>query len=123
MTKIVYNGTYGGFGLSDKAIDLYLQLKNIPYVRGTDGRYSYYYTYETTEQAKTGKGGRRFDDCDIPRDDVTLVAVVEQLGAEANGNSAKLKIVDLPAGTRYFIDEYDGFESVQTEDSIKWSIA
>lgn len=124
MTKIVYNKCYGGFGLSNEAIELYLQLKNIPFVKATKDRYPcQYYTFATKEQAEPSKRGIAFDDYAIPRNDPALVAVVEQLGATANSSFANLAIIDLPTGTRYFIDEYDGYESVQTEESITWSIA
>jgi len=36
---------------------------------------------------------------------------------------AKLVIEDLPAGTRYSIEEYDGLEHIETEIDIIWSIA
>jgi hypothetical protein len=52
-----------------------------------------------------------------------LVQVVEELGAEANGECAHLRISDLPPGTLYRIDEYDGYESVATNDSYEWSVA
>jgi len=29
----------------------------------------------------------------------------------------------LKQGTRFFIDEYDGAESIETEDDIKWEVA
>jgi hypothetical protein len=52
-----------------------------------------------------------------------LVQVVEQLGDKANGSYAKLFITDVPSGTKYRIDEYDGLESVMTIDDYEWSIA
>jgi hypothetical protein len=52
-----------------------------------------------------------------------LVQVVEELGDKANGRCAKLRIAEVPAGTLYRIDEYDGFESVETKDSYEWNVA
>ena len=41
-----------------------------------------------------------------------LVQAVEELGERANGGFAKLKVVDIPDGVDYEIDEYDGVESI-----------
>lgn len=42
-----------------------------------------------------------------------LVAAVEQLGsAVASGEHAELKVVEIPDGVEYEIDEYDGMESI-----------
>lgn len=51
--------------------------------------------------------------CEIPRDDVNLVRVVEELGEEANGRFAKLKIVEVPDGVEWEIKDYDGWETVE----------
>jgi hypothetical protein len=64
-----------------------------------------------------------FSDRDIERTDPILVQVVEELGDKANGMCAELRITEVRAGTRYRIDEYDGNESVMTQDSYKWSVA
>jgi hypothetical protein len=49
--------------------------------------------------------------------------VVEELGSTANGYAAALAIRELPAGTKYRIEEYDGIESVVTIDEHEWSVA
>jgi len=94
VTKIVINICYGGFGLSKAAWERYVEL-----------------------------GGTADWDGDIDRTDLILVQVVEELGEDANGMCADLVIYDLPVGTKYRIDEYDGLEHIETEDSIKWSVA
>lgn len=48
---------------------------------------------------------------------------VEELGKKADGDCAELAIEDVPAGTAYRIDEYDGSERVMTNDSYDWKIA
>ena len=94
MTKIVYNACFGGFGLSETAWERYIEL-----------------------------GGQKADRWDINRADPALVQVVEELDDEANTRFSDLRIVDIPAGTKYRIDEYDGNESVCTIDDYEWSIA
>ena len=97
MTKIVYNACYGGFGISDKAKDLGRKISGDPD----------WATY----------------DFDLDRTDPILVEVVEALGSEANGLCAKLVIVELKPGTKYRIEEYDGYESISTEDTYDWDVA
>jgi len=46
------------------------------------------------------------------RDDPDLVAVVEELGELANTRFSQLKVVEIPDGTEWEIDEYDGMETV-----------
>lgn len=46
------------------------------------------------------------------RSDPLLIQVVNELGDKADGDCAKLRIVEIPDGIEYEIDEYDGMESV-----------
>lgn len=59
----------------------------------------------------------------IPRDDPHLVQVIEEMGEKASGRCASLKIAEVPSGSRYRIDEYDGNESVMTADDYDWQVA
>ena len=68
-------------------------------------------------------GAMGFSVYGIERTDPALVQVVEELGEAANGMSAALRIAELPAGTLYRIDEYDGSETVMTQDDYNWSVA
>ncbi len=54
------------------------------------------------------------------RGDPLLIQVVEELGDEANGRCAKLKIIEIPNDVDYEIDEYDGLESIH-EVHRSWS--
>ena len=94
MTKIVFNACFGGFGVSQAAWERYVEL-----------------------------GGKAESGWDIERTDPILVQVVEELGERANGMCARLYIADVPAGTKYRIDEYDGSESVMTIDDYDWRTA
>lgn len=98
MTKIVYNACYGGFALSKTALQHYKKLKGID--------------SDTSVWAS-----------DISRSDTALVETVELLGSAANGSFSDLQIVDIPAGTRYRIDEYDGFEEVMSVEQYHWFVA
>ena len=56
----------------------------------------------------------------IPRDDEKLVRVVEELGSEANGHCAELKVVSIPDGVKLEIAKVDGVEHV-CEIHRKWA--
>jgi hypothetical protein len=54
------------------------------------------------------------------RTDPKLIQVVEELGNVAAGACAKLRIIEIPDGIEYEIEEYDGMESVH-EVHQSWS--
>ena len=88
MRAIVINRCYGGFSLSQAAKELLAQKKGLPV-------------------------GEVYDHIwDDKRDDKDLVAVVQELGVEANSGHSDLKIVEIPEDVKWYIDEYDGIEVV-----------
>lgn len=116
MTKIVYNACFGGFGISKEAVLLGRKLSGDPKWGGVlKGEKHSDRTISDFDYNSHGY--------DLSRTDPILVAVVEKLGKEANGANARLKIQDLPKGTHYVIDEYDGSESINTRDGMDWEIA
>ena len=121
MAKIVYNNCYGGFGLSDKAIRRYAEIKGIKlWIEGE--RHSITYWLVPPEARKPSWDSKEvFYSEGIERDDPALAQVVEELGAEANGMCAKLVVEEVPDGTAYRIDVYDGNESLHT--SSEWRCA
>lgn len=108
VQRIVINRAYGGFSLSRKGILLYLELAGIAYEllpqvdRDTQNRLG----------DRIVVNGVDFESRNIPRDDPALVATVRRLGSDAGGDYATLKIVEVPAGVDWFVDEYDGKEWV-----------
>lgn len=111
--KVVYNAQYGGFSLSDAAIVRYLNLKGWVFTAEKDKFGFISYTVE----------GKHWYNRDIPRDDQTLVQVVEEMGKAANGQSATLMIEDVPSGSRWRIDGYNGLESVMKDTDYEWKVA
>lgn len=84
--KLVVNKCFGGFSLSEEALDRLAKIKGHP-----------------------------CSDVDFfwgDRSDPDLVQVVEELGDAANGADAKLRIVDIPDNIEYDIAEYDGIETI-----------
>jgi hypothetical protein len=94
--KIVINKCYGGFGLSKLAQELYADKKGLNL-----GKYNKTWGYYE---------GGDFYDREIPRDDADLVSIVESLGSKANGSCADLRIIEIPEGVNWQIEEYDGIE-------------
>ena len=111
MTKIVYNACYGGFGLSDKAIQRYSDLAGLSLI------------YKEEWDHWELPNGEYWWSSELSRTDPILVQVVEELGKKADGYCAELAIDELPAGTLYHIHEYDGLETVMTQDAYDWSVA
>lgn len=128
--KIVINACYGGFSLSDEAFELYLKKKGVKYYKYPDKLEflgNHYYAmpkeeYDELEKKSLKEKGDYSDvngkgyylnDRDIERDDKILVEVVKELKEKANGRCAKLKVVNVPDGVDWEIDEYDGWEQVE----------
>lgn len=135
MKEVVINSCFGGFSLSDIAFERYLELKKVKYYKYPSlfGMGSDYYNVPKEKYDKllekcklTGSYKKINDknwflnDRDIPRDDKDLVAVVKEFGDKANGMCASLKIIKIPDGIEWEIDEYDGSESVE-EVHRSWS--
>ena len=131
MTRVVYNACYGGFGLSAEAVRRYAEIAGITLYEYTDEfGFTAWYRVPREEYERLLAAGEReaanaayFSVYDLLRTDPALVQVVEELGERANGSYAQLFIADVPSGTRYRIDEYDGLESVMTVDDYEWSVA
>ena len=109
MPKVVVNACYGGFGLSHDAIMRYSELAGLNLRAVKDG-------YLITENYYID--GVRDEDhfwsmYDLERTDPYLVQVVEELGELANGEMASLRIADVPNGVSWYIDDYDGIETVR----------
>ena len=146
--KVVYNSSFGGFRLSTKAIRYFIELKGktiFAYRKEgntyrkienpTDGDFE---DWDVTLFDKDF--GNSFNDYKQEHDDhyvsvyidaegelgylrhdPELVKTVEDLGCEANGSCALLKIKEIK-GDRYIINEYDGCERVVEPDDINWII-
>ena len=118
--KIVYNDCYGGYTLSDKAIEWLSE-------HGSDKtkRFIAQKRLEANEKTKYDSS-KIFYVMDalryfLKRHDPDLVAVVEALGKEVNGTFSNLAIEEID-GDMYNIEEYDGKETVVTPDDIGWTV-
>lgn len=104
--KIVINDCYGGFSLSDEAVFRYGELAGLRLLAVKGPLCTHF--YKNMEEDPDNY----FNDRAIPRNDPLLVQVVEELGEAANGKYADLSVVDIPDDVDWYIDEYDGIESI-----------
>lgn len=131
--KLVINRCFGGFGLSPLATKEYANAQ---------GRKCYFFTMARDANGKTdfdklesatlkeaeaslfwmaydvpnliGESDEHYikHGCDIDRADPKLIEIVERLGDKANTPTSSLKIVEIPDGVEYTIEEYDGMEHI-----------
>jgi len=106
--KIVVNHCFGGFGVSRKAVEFMAnlgsnqakaELESI-ILSGKDNSCDSYCGYS-----------EKFD-CEYNRADPNLVSAVETLKDEANGRFSKLRVIEIPDGIEWEIDDYDGVETI-----------
>ena len=126
--KIVINACHGGFGLSEKAVMRYAELKGLTLYperkplytthwlvpEGAREDQTNFHTWPLEERRASNArlAKQTLDECAIPRDDPALVQVVEELGDDASGRFSSLAIVKIPDGVAWQIEEHDGYEHV-----------
>ena len=116
--KVAYNACFGGFSISEKAVKRAREISGNPKWGGVT----------LWEEKPKDPFSMKFENLligygysanDLERHDPVLVQVIEELGDEASGKFALLRIEEVDGP--YRIDEYDGNESVTTPDSYDWS--
>lgn len=143
MKEVLYNNCYGGFGISALAIKKYLEIVKPElkvYVYKENYKFDeIIYTRENDIQNNpeailtTKDLGDQYvsKDYTLPgriylenycygriRTDKNLIKIVKELGDAANGAYSKLAIAQVEG--KYRICEYDGYEWVETPESIEW---
>jgi hypothetical protein len=113
MVKVVINADFGGFGLSNEAIREYGRRKGLNLVAKVDKRNNFVFFYENEI-----KENNFFYDRDIPRDDLDLVAIVEEMGKASWNQYSCLKVVEIPDDVDWYIQEYDGDEWIAERHRI-----
>jgi hypothetical protein len=110
--KVVISRCYGGFSLSDKAFVKLLERKGVAFDK-VDGESSllgasYYKAGHAGDDDHYISEYHYYED----RSDPDLIAVVEEMGKEANGWAAELAVLEIPDDVEYEVEEYDGAEWV-----------
>jgi len=93
LIEVLYNRCYGGWGISEKAVELY-NLRN-----------------ENSNPLTT------LDSDDLCRHDPILIQIYHELGKEFNDTYARIQIKKIPKiyENYYYIRDYDGLESVNID--------
>jgi hypothetical protein len=121
MQKIVLNDDCW-FAPSDAAIHAYAARKGIG-IYGIDEAWMSK-RYWTAPLDQKPEGGQQYFDFEkkhlldprkIPRNDPDFVAVVEELGADASDKNCMLKIVEIPDGVRWYIEDTGSSEIIHEE--------
>lgn len=98
MTKVAINRSFGGFSLSPAIHARVCELQGVPIES----------SYETSS---------RFYMSDlVHRTNPHLVQAI--LEARANGTNGDLKVVEVPDHIDWYIDEYDGMETVHEKHHV-----
>ena len=139
MKKVVYNASYGGYGLSPIATyaiakrkglnpSIYIERENnlfqkinLNELKYFDGDEDIFISIKDVGDFFEGNLYNEdiiYNAIDLPRTDKDLVSVVEDLAEKANGLHANLRIKVVK--DKYRILEYDGSETVETPESIMW---
>ena len=124
--KVVINTCFGGFSISNVALEKILQRKGIAYEK-TPVKHKFFFKTQDNEFDYWKAGQVGDDDAYLSsynfhddRTDVDLIAVIEEMGEASFGWAADLKIVEVPDDVKWHIDEYDGREYV-AEDHRTWN--
>lgn len=142
--KVVINKCFGGFGLSDRAIYELIKkqakcISKTPISEhyGSAGMEGFQkdvdkghiVDFDDDPEFKKTSYGVFYDakyayslECheDSARSDPDLIKIVEKLKDAANGQCAKLEIVNIPDGISWHVEEYDGNEHI-AENHRTWN--
>jgi hypothetical protein len=94
--KIAYNTCVGRFSFSQDALAIFFEISGLD-----DERLVY----------------------SLPRHHPFIVTPIEALGEGASGVFSSLKLLEVDVGQEYFIDYFDGRESVVFPEDIEWIVA
>ena len=133
--KVAINKCHGGFSLSPKALHR---------LACRQGKSCYFFTYRYYDGKKTytpvngypeglfwvassskeltteNYSETTLDQRPENRSDPDLIAVIEELGEDANGKCSEIEIVKVPADVKWEIEEYDGMEHASEVHRV-WS--
>lgn len=116
--KVAINSNSGGFSLSHVAFRRLRELGCETALKEPD--YGEFYGDGCSLRKKSSLDRNGAFCRNIPRNDPHLLQVVEEMGEEADGRAASLKIIDIPDDIEWEIEEHNGREWV-VEKHRRWS--
>ena len=136
--KVVINRDYGGFGVSKELLYRSIQENNSLVQTATSSNENWETNWKPLIEKYLDQEYKGYMACDEGphlydeknqilysiKDDIKLrtnpdlIRLVEEMGDEANGNYAKLEIVEVSDGAEWYIKDYDGMEEVHETHSI-----
>lgn len=136
--KIAINKCYGGFRLSDKAIEMIMKRKGLGCYRYKKTKSHYrdgvdeytrldgndpnsfirYSTIDLGEKIEKIPDENFWYYGVLERTDEDLTSVIEELGDEASGAYSSVVVVEIPDDVDWEIDDYDGMESVHEKHRV-----
>ena len=136
--KIAINKCYGGFSLSDKAIEMIMKRKGLgcyrykktkshyrdgvdEYTRldGNDPKsFIRYSTIDLGEKIEEIPNEHYWYYRNLERTDEDLISVIEELGDESSGEYSSVKVIEIPDDIDWEIDDYDGIETIHEKHRV-----
>jgi hypothetical protein len=110
--KVAINTCFGGFGITDAAFEKLLERKGIAFVEVKSESGFLGSQYYEEGHAGSNEHYISMHDLTADRADLDLIAVIEEMGSASWGAYSEIKIVNIPNGIDWYIDEYDGREHV-----------
>lgn len=110
--KVVINRCWGGFSISKEAAE-FMAARGNKQAKAEIEEWKSKINGRVKNPKWYGYGYIEGFDGGYSRTDPDLVAAVESLGNEANGNLSKLVVVEIPDGIDWEIDDYDGMETIE----------
>jgi len=119
--KVAINRCFGGFGISNEAFEKLLDRKGIAFDKVEPEENRAFMGASYYEAGHSGDDNYYLSDYEMTQDraDTDLIAVIEEMQAEANSWAADIAIVEIPDDVKWHIHEYDGLEHV-AEDHRTW---
>ena len=115
--KVIINGDYGGFGLSDKVYEYLIKEKGWKCKKESEIKEDDIdIILDDIDKNKLGFSKYSFAKLDRWGDSkkirtyLDIIEAVEKLGEEANDRCASLKIIEIPDSVDWQVEEYDGNE-------------
>jgi hypothetical protein len=107
--KIIINKCYGGFGLSEDAVSMYLKRKGLQVYIKRHAKFNVYYTHPDMRHEDC------FSEYGVRRDDPILISLIEEFGsASIGGRHTALEIVEIPDDVVHW--------SVHEAEGVEWIV-